>query len=152
MSFKADLKKVEKLAEQEDKWLNDARDPGSHECVAAVKALTNAPHTVAWRRGKKVRGNNIEPGTAIATFPITVDKKVKEIKNGKAVWIIKKEFRFKGHSAIFAGYLQNGTGIEIYDQYPHPSKSFGKREIKFSTPGISNNADAFYVIELLEAQ
>ncbi|MDR3088044.1 MAG: BPSL0067 family protein, partial [Azoarcus sp.] len=69
-------------------------------CVTAVKALTGAPATASWRRGKKVKGNTtIVPGTAIATFA--------RQGNGK--------FLFKGHAAIFCNHMDNG--FMVYDQW-----------------------------------
>ena len=121
-------------------WVSSGSDPGSKECVPAVKALAGTPATSAWRRGKKVKGNNILPGTAIATFPIK--------KNGK--------FHFKGHAAIFVRYIAGG--FEVYDQWaPEPNEPpkywhpFQKRSIDYRCWGyVSNDAEAFYVIELTE--
>jgi len=102
-------------------------------CVAAVKALTGAPETARWRRGKKVKGNNISPGTAIATFPIK--------ENGV--------FKFKGHAAIL--HSSHTGGLIIYDQYYVPSKPFGMRTIQFTCGDyISNDGEAFYVIETIQ--
>ncbi|MDR0634975.1 MAG: BPSL0067 family protein [Azoarcus sp.] len=138
MPFIVDLKKCEELAAKND-WVSSGPDAGSRECVAAVKALAfggKAVPTSLWRRGKKVFGNDILPGTAIATFPVMLGK--------------DERFRFKGHSAIFLGYLGE-IGIEVYDQYPDPPKPFGKRLIKNDcSRSTSNNADSFYVIELHE--
>jgi hypothetical protein len=138
MAFMADLKKCEELAAKND-WVSSGPDAGSKECVAAVKALAfggNVVPTSLWRRGKKVVGNSILPGTAIATFPMMLGK--------------GKRFRFKGHSAIFVRYLA-GDDIEVYDQYPVPSKRFGKRILNNDcSRSVSNNAAAFYVIELYE--
>jgi hypothetical protein len=102
---------------------------------------TGVPQTTLWRRGKKVKGNSILPGTAIATFPI--------LSNGK--------FRFKGHAAIFVRYTAGG--IEMYDQWKpsatnpvnNPGRRFSKRTITYDCSGyVSNDAEAFYVIELAE--
>jgi len=102
-------------------------------CAAAVKALTGAPQTSLWRRGKKVKGNNILPGTAIATFPTKVGT----------------VFMFKGHAAILAEI--HATGLVVYDQYNTPEKPFGKRTIKFVCGGyVSNDGEAFYVIEAVQ--
>ena len=134
MPFLADLNRCEDLSKRNE-WVTNSGDPGSRECVAAVKALAfdKVQSTSVWRRGKKVIGNNIMPGTAIATFPIK--------RSGK--------FRFQGHSAIFVGYVSGG--IEVYDQYPAPPKPFGKRFISNDCMrSMSNNAAAFYVIELRE--
>ena len=119
-------------------WVTNPADGSSHECVVAVKRLAQAPKTSFWRRGQKVKGNSIAPGTAIATFP-------RVHANG--------HLEFKGHGAIFI--RQTATSIWVYDQWgehpPHPAKPFGKREIFFNCGGyVSNDAEAFYVIELVE--
>jgi hypothetical protein len=139
MAFMADLNRCKELAAQ-NIWVSNGPDAGSKECVVAVKALTALINvsTNLWRRGKKVKGNNILPGTAIATFPIK--------SNGK--------FRFKGHAAIFVN--ETAAGIMVYDQWkPSASdpdgKHFGKREIDYlCTRYVSNDAEAFFVIELAE--
>ena len=138
MAFMADLNRCEDLATQ-NSWVSDGPDAGSKGCVAAVKSLTGltATPTPLWRRGKKVKGNNILPGTAIATFPIQ--------SNG--------EFRFKGHAAIFVS--ETATGIIAYDQWGpnnnRPGKVFGKRLIRFRCGGhVSDDAEALFVIELTE--
>jgi len=41
---------------------------GNGHCVALVRELAGLPHTAQWRRGDPVRGSNVAPGTAIATF------------------------------------------------------------------------------------
>jgi hypothetical protein len=141
MAFMADLDKCAELAAQ-NIWVNKAPDLNSRECVASVKALTGVPQTTLWRRGKKVKGNSILPGTAIATFPI--------LSNGK--------FRFKGHAAIFVKY--EAGGIVVYDQWGSgpvlpgqtlPGVPFHKRTIEYRcSGGVSNDGEALFVIELAE--
>lgn len=134
MAFTTTISTCEEKAALND-WVSGQADAGSRECVAAVKKLTGAPQTSLWRRGIKVKGNNIVPGTAIATFPIMLG-------NGD-------RFRFKGHSAIFVEYT--AKGIWVYDQYPSPAKPFGKRKLEYlCSSNISNDAEAFFVIELEE--
>lgn len=138
MAFMANLNVCAEKAAQ-NIWVTGSSDPGSQECVVSVKALSGVPQTSLWRRGKKVKGNNVLPGTAIATFP-------KSGGNGHG-------FRFEGHAAIFVRYT--ATGIEVYDQWkPKPSssgKTFGKRVIPFKCWGhVSDDAEAFFVIELAE--
>jgi hypothetical protein len=159
MPYKVSLEKCEELAKQKNNWVSVGPDAGSHECVAAVKALAGLilPNTALWRRGRKVRGRNtemgptvatfIEPGTVIATFPITVDERVKGVENGTIAWVTKKSFRYKGHAAIFVGYTH--AGIEVHDQYA--SSSFSKREIKYKCDGyVSADAAAFYIVASVE--
>lgn len=130
MPFLANLDVCAEL-ERQAKWAEAASDPGSKECVVAVKGLAGAPATGLWRRGEKVRGNNILPGTAIATFPIK--------SNG--------QFRFKGHAAIFIRYT--ASSFEVYDQWNEVH--LHRREMtKFCEGYVSNDAEAFYVIELSE--
>jgi len=134
MAFMADLNKCKDLAAKND-WVSSGADAGSKGCVAAVKALTDLMKvpTALWRRGKKVKGNNILPGTAIATFPI---------KQGD-----EDGFRYKGHAAIFVAYT--ARGFEAYHQWI--STPFHKSELKYKCSGyVSNDAEAFYVIELQE--
>ena len=105
-------------------------------CATAVKALTGAPATTSWRRGKKVKGNSIASGTAIATFG--------KAKNG--------HFTFKGHAAIFAGYED---GLAMYDQWWNESpiyrRHFSRRVVPYRCGDyVSNDGEAFYVIELTE--
>ena len=101
-------------------------------CVAAVKALTGAPETAKWRRGKKVKGNNIPPGTAIATFPVEKDD---------------EPFGFKGHAAIYS--FQTEGCLHVYDQ--HENKRFSWQMIRFQCGGyVSNDGEAFYVIETMQ--
>ena len=105
-------------------------------CVTAVKALAGAPATTSWRRGKKVKGNSVASGTAIATFG--------KVKNG--------HFAFKGHAAIFAGYED---GLAMYDQWggstDEQRKRFSSRVVPFNCDDyVSNDWEAFYVIELTE--
>ena len=118
--------------EQDSTWVTSAADPGSKECVVAVKALAHAPKTSFWRRGQKVKGNSIAPGTAIATFPrVHADG----------------HLEFKGHGAIYIS--QTTGGIYVYDQWN--TKRFGRRFIRFKCDGyVSDDGDAFYVIELTE--
>jgi hypothetical protein len=136
MPYFADIAKCEQ-EETKHHWVSKAPELGSKECVASVKALTGAPQTILWRRGKKVKGNNIFPGTAIATF----------LKKNNTTNL----YSFEGHSAIFRRYTEEG--IEIYDQYPSPPKRFGKRTIPYNTCGAvyaGNNAEAFYVIDAVQ--
>lgn len=108
----------------------------SHQCVAFTKKWANLPCTDCWRAGPKVLGNDIPPGTAIATF---------------------KGDRFPSeegyNSAIYVG-----TGvwksIDILDQFPedsngnpHPAQL---RPLPYHGSGWpdnrSNSADAYSVI------
>lgn len=92
--------------------------------IAAGKPL-GLTHT--WKQGKKVRGNNIRPGTAIASF-----------RNGK--------YR-NDHAAIFI--KETKEGLWVWDQYVSPLKRWGKRLLSFEANKYkySNNGNFFYTIE-----
>ena len=98
----------------------------STECVALVKQKCGAPQTARWKKGAAV--NTATPArTAIATF-------------------CNADGSYKGHAAIYVGPAANG-GIEVYDQWN--AQSAHKRVIRLKNDGCnSNNAGAFYVIEL----
>jgi hypothetical protein len=95
------------------------------ECVALVRAWSNAPPSGGWVAGQRVRGNgnSIARGTVIATF---VDG------------------HYEGHAAIFLG--ETGDGIRVYDQWnaqkPH------ERTIYYAgTRRFVNDGDNYYVVE-----
>lgn len=111
---------------------------GDSECVTLVRALTDLKHrpTSSWRQGASVLGNkDLRPGTAIANFV-------------KGRWPGLK----KGNHAAF--YLrQDHDGIWVIDQWigktkttSHSIPSRGVRK-DGSYPFMSDNADAFFVIE-----
>jgi hypothetical protein len=79
---------------------------GSGQCVAFVQAATQAGLTKTWKRGVQVRGANITPGTAIATFD----------ENGKYA----NDTHGKSHAAIYLG--QDAAGIRVLDQWNHRRK------------------------------
>jgi hypothetical protein len=96
----------------------------SHECVAFVKFVANAPQTPLWRPGAPVLGNaDIERGTAIAcgwehgAYP--------SHKHGN-------------HAAIYIG--QHAGIIEVWDQ--GDSEGPVKRRYKIASPD-----HPYYVIE-----
>ena len=101
------------------------------ECATGVQyvfyeAGTPLGLTSTWKQGIKVRGNKVPPGTAIASF-----------RNGKFA---------QDHAAIFI--RETADGLEVWDQFNHPSKPWGKRVLRFSKDNDrSNNGNLFYVIE-----
>jgi len=136
MAYIADLTECAELAEKNE-WVSIGADRGSKECVAAVKALAinkvKLMSTSAWRRGKKVLGNDVLPGTAIATFPIMLGD--------------GERFRYEGHAAIFVS--KTDTTLTVYHQWA--AKPFHKGVISPNCAGrVSNDAEAYYVIELHE--
>ena len=102
------------------------------ECAAGVQWALRENKvmiglTTAWKPGRKVRGNNISPGTAIASF-----------RDGSYQ---------NDHAAIFVS--QDNNGITVYDQYNHPKKAWGPRVLRFSakpTGDYSNDGEYFYTI------
>jgi hypothetical protein len=103
------------------------------ECATGVqyvfyKAGKPLGKTATWRKGKKVRGNHIAPGTAIASFRDNSDR----FRNDHAAILVK----------------QTKQGLVVYDQYNHPPKKWGKRTLWFrKNKDYSNNGDLFYVIK-----
>jgi hypothetical protein len=74
------------------------------ECVSFVKSLTDTSevNTSSWIKGKRVMDGGIQPGTVIATFMLEGGKKFDPGGNS--------------HTAIFKGYLEDGSGFEVWDQ------------------------------------
>jgi hypothetical protein len=83
--------------------------------------------TRTWKQGKKVRGNKVAPGTAIATF-----------RNGRYS---------NDHAAILIE--ERVDGLWVWDQFNNPRKSWGKRLLRFDAPknDRSNNGNLFHAIE-----
>lgn len=84
--------------------------------------MNDQRHTSAWQMGPSVRGNTLQPGTPIATFP-----------DGK----------YSGHAAIYMG--QNEHGIQVMDQWK--GRPVGERTIRWDGQGLSNNGDSFKVVK-----
>ena len=80
-----------------------------------------------WKQGKKVRGNKIAPGTAIATF-----------RNGRYA---------NDHAAILIE--ERPDGLWVWDQYATPRKAWGKRLLPFNAgkDDRSNNGNLFHTVE-----
>lgn len=117
-------------AKYEGKRLGEGENKG--ECATGVqwvfhKAGKPLGLVRTWKQGKKVRGNNIRPGTAIASF-----------RNGRYQ---------QDHAAILIG--ETKEGLMVWDQYNTPQKAWGKRLLSFSAPphDHSNNGNLFYTIE-----
>jgi hypothetical protein len=101
------------------------------ECATGVQVVfidAGKPlgFTRTWKQGKKVRGNKIKPGTAIATF-----------RNGRYS---------NDHAAILIE--ERSDGLWVWDQFNTPRKSWGKRLLPFNAGknDRSNNGDLFYTI------
>jgi hypothetical protein len=128
------------------------------ECARLVQVMVpQVGHTSIWRPGERVldvlaRGGKIPPGTAVATFV-----------NGRYPTAGHRHAAFyEGPALNTDGSLQ---GIILIDQWnphatpwnPHPpardnigrrtAQRMGKMRPDGSFPNISDNAEAFYVIE-----
>jgi hypothetical protein len=101
------------------------------QCVRYVQECAGVPHTSHWRCGRKVRGGDVEKGTAIATFD----------PNGR----YGNHTDGRSHAAILIEELDEG--LHVWDQWlRHP---VARRIIRFRG-GQSrkvNDGDQFHVIE-----
>lgn len=111
-----------------------ANRQGRTECVELIKGLLGAPSTTLWREGRKLKSNadQIEPGTAIATFV-----------NGRYP---NAQRRGSKHAAIF---LRAGEGgIWVLDQFAH-QKTAQQRFIPWHHPSDrrpANNASSYSTV------
>lgn len=110
---------------------------GQTECVEFIKQTLNAPPTMLWREGAKVRKLNsgerdpISRGTAVATF--LAGRYPQHGTTGK-------------HAAIYLG--QNSEGIQVLDQWNLQGRVLSRTiPWKPRRPGLSNDGNAFSVIE-----
>lgn len=111
-----------------DSWEGAAH--GSGQCVALVQLALGCPQTAKWKRGLKVRGADLQSGTAIATF--AEDGKYANTTDGAS------------HAAIYL--WQDAEGIQVLDQWlGHPTT---RRTIRFNAEKAANDGDQFYVIDL----
>ncbi|ALN83082.1 BPSL0067 family protein [Lysobacter antibioticus] len=84
----------------------DEDNNGIYWCAELIKVWFKAPHTTAWRAGRRLKpGLPLQPGTAIATF----NEKGLFPQDGIA------------HAAIFVHYTRSGDGIVVIDQWPQYS-------------------------------
>lgn len=75
---------------------------GSGQCVAFVEEAAITPRTRKWRKGKKIAGNPILKGTAIATFQ---------------AGMYSNSVDGLSHAAIYL--RQTKEGIYVLDQWSH---------------------------------
>lgn len=106
---------------------------GNGQCVAFVIVAADAPHTSLWRRGMRVKGTRLFPGTAIASFDF-------EGNYGNHT-------DHSSHAAIYIS--QDAHGIYVWDQWVgHP---VSHRLIHFQPVGHFvhpvNDGGAYSVIE-----
>jgi hypothetical protein len=100
------------------------------QCVRFVQEACGASHTSHWRRGVKVRGNDVTSGTAIATFDA----------NGT----YGNHTDGSSHAAVFIAEIDEG--LLVWDQWlRHP---VAQRTIRFrgGQGRKVNDGDQFYVI------
>jgi hypothetical protein len=106
---------------------------GNGECVAYVKAAAGCPASSQWAAGVIVKGADLSPGTAIATFQ---GGKYNNYTDGRS------------HAAIYL--RQNASGLVVHDQWA--GQPVHERTIRFrngaTTP--NNDGDAFSVIESVQ--
>ncbi|MDC0669253.1 BPSL0067 family protein [Nannocystis radixulma] len=106
------------------------KDNGS--CVRLVQlACAGVPNTSLWRPGKQVKGNDIAPGTVIATF--NAEGRYPNLRRGN-------------HAAFY--HSQDRHTLTVVDQYVG-ARSIRKSNYKFDNPGgsLTANADTYYVVE-----
>ena len=108
---------------------------GRSECVQLLKNLMDAPRTLSWREGRKLKASweQIKPGTAIATF-----------KQGR--YPQKSRARGGKHAAIFLRASE--AGIYVFDQFAGQREA-AERFIPWHHPRDrkpSNNASAYSTV------
>lgn len=101
------------------------------QCVRYVQACAKCPHTSHWKPGVKVRGNEVEFGTAIATFD--PDGKYGNHTDGRS------------HAAILIE--ETDAGLRVFDQWVGHAVS--ERIIRFRGGAGKwvNDGDRYFVIE-----
>lgn len=109
-------------------------DQGHVECVELLKTLMAAPRTRQWREGRKLKvsWNQVQPGTAIATF-----------KSGQYP---QRGRRGSKHAAIFLRATH--AGIFVFDQFRGQAAA-AERFIPWHHPrdrSASNNAAAYSTV------
>jgi hypothetical protein len=109
------------------------RRVGNGHCVALVREAAGAPHTAQWRRGVQVRGNDVAPGAAIATFE--PDGRYGNHTDGRS------------HAAILIAVVPEG--LRVWDQWVgHP---VAQRTIRWHGGNGNgrpvNDGDQYHVIE-----
>jgi hypothetical protein len=87
---------------------------GNGQCVAFARAAAALAPTSTWKKGVAVRGANINPGTAIATF--SDDGVYENNTSGRS------------HAAIYLG--QDATGIRVMDLVQAAAASADKNQLK----------------------
>jgi hypothetical protein len=104
---------------------------GNGQCVALVRQEAGAPHTGQWRRGARVRGHKIKPGTAIATFSDDTGQYENDTEGAS-------------HCALYLS--QSAEGIRVVDQWA--GKKAGERLIGFrgGAGKKADDGDQYFVV------
>jgi RHS repeat-associated protein/uncharacterized repeat protein (TIGR01451 family) len=99
----------------------------SNECVSLTKYFTGLPCTDCWRAGPTVFGNDIPPGTAIATFGTDGRYPAGHVNKNSGIFV-----------------SQDSEGLDMIDQWPgHTAQD---RLVVPGRANPSNNASAYSVI------
>lgn len=111
-----------------------ANSAGRTECVELIKGLLDAPSTRQWQEGRKLKAHadQIQPGTAIATFV-----------NGRYP---QARRRGNKHAAIFLRATEQG--IYVLDQFVHQQHA-RERFIPWHNPRdrrAANNASSYSTV------
>jgi hypothetical protein len=104
---------------------------GGH-CVAFVREVSGLGVSTTWRRGEPVRGSNVAPLTAIATF--TPNGRYASHTDGSS------------HCAILIA--EQPDGLRVLDQWQ--GQPVHERVIPFraGAGNAANDGDRFYVVEV----
>jgi len=107
----------------------EGRVIGNGQCVAFVRVACEAPASTSWSQGEIVKGSQLQPGTAIATFT-----------NGR--YPNNPE---GNHAAVYIA--QNAEGILVWDQWV--GQPVHSRTIRFRNGqgSASNDGDRYSVIQ-----
>lgn len=107
---------------------------GNGHCVPFVQRVSKVGLASTWRRGARVRGNNIPRNAVIATF----------VPDGRGGWRYGNRRGGSSHAAILLS--EEADGIRVYDQWL--GRPVGQRLIRWRNGvGTANNdGDAYYVV------
>lgn len=119
------------VASQHERFTGKAH--GTGHCVALVREAAGAPITTQWRRGDSVHGNELAPGTAIATFD----------PNGR----YGNHPDGRSHAAILL--VQNVDGsLIVFDQWIGQVAHQRVIRDRHGEGDACNDASRFYAIEM----
>jgi hypothetical protein len=104
---------------------------GDGNCIAFVRRVARMPDPQRWRRGPRVRGGDLSPGTVIATFT----------SNGT----YGNQLDGRSHAAILIA--ENSDGLLVWDQWF--GQTVHQRVIRFrgGQGEAINDGDQFFAIQ-----